>query len=513
MPGILNFFTLFTFVFLIVNCTSKKTEPLEPVPCSSIQENTNSWSPLTAVATFSTDVETKVTIKVSGKEPNGQTIEKTYENFNTSHTVPVVGLYPDFENKVEIMIADREGKTATQECLWQTGPIPDSAQVPQQIEVTTPLASDSNSLFLVAGNGGDFVVDTQGEIRWHLGYTSDPVASDPKRGLIFNKLKNENFILGFESVGPEGTPGYFFKKLLEMDILGNKIKRYDIPDYVHHSVLEDIFGNLVVATSNPMTTSEDLIIVLDRSTGEQVNTCNSYDFLDILGYDNVASTRARAVHGRADDWAHINAMSYNPITGNYVFSLRQQSAVIEVACEEYDNSFIVQWVLGHSKGWEPSVADKLIPLDPAVNTKLPGGQHSISLIGREGVTYLLVFDNGTNRGVYSTFAPDNPPNPHMQNKNRIIEYKLNDKNTDNLNDDRFEITWEYEPNENYNSFRLGSVKELENGNFLILFPSPGGTEAPPTRIIQITRDKKIIYDIKFPGYNSTWAFQALPFSF
>ena len=60
--------------------------------------------PLTAVVMFNTPVKTEVTVRVLGKEAAG-TIEHTFPA-EKEHILPIYGLYADYANQVEIMLAN-----------------------------------------------------------------------------------------------------------------------------------------------------------------------------------------------------------------------------------------------------------------------------------------------------------------------------------------------------------------------------------------------------------------------
>ena len=67
--------------------------------------------PLTAMILFKTPVVTEVTVVVHGKEPAGD-ITHTFPA-ETEHILPVYGLYADYANKVEVILANGERQMVT----------------------------------------------------------------------------------------------------------------------------------------------------------------------------------------------------------------------------------------------------------------------------------------------------------------------------------------------------------------------------------------------------------------
>ena len=67
--------------------------------------------PLTAMVLFETPVATEATIIVRGKEHPGD-IRHTFPA-DKKHILPVYGLYADYENKLEIVLANGQKNTIT----------------------------------------------------------------------------------------------------------------------------------------------------------------------------------------------------------------------------------------------------------------------------------------------------------------------------------------------------------------------------------------------------------------
>lgn len=68
-------------------------------------------NPLTAMILFSTEEKQQVTVTVKGIEPAGD-ITHTFPAA-TEHVLPILGLYPEYENQVEVTLAQGERATVT----------------------------------------------------------------------------------------------------------------------------------------------------------------------------------------------------------------------------------------------------------------------------------------------------------------------------------------------------------------------------------------------------------------
>src|SRR5699024_12244376 len=79
-------------------------------------------APLTALAMFETDEPVKLTVTVEGKEDRGD-ISRTYDNYKTKHAIPVLGLYPDYENTITIEVTTVDWETVTSTLTNKTDPL------------------------------------------------------------------------------------------------------------------------------------------------------------------------------------------------------------------------------------------------------------------------------------------------------------------------------------------------------------------------------------------------------
>lgn len=187
-------------------------------------------NPLAAVVLFKTGEETAVTITVRGKDRHGD-ISHTFPKAST-HILPVLGLYADYNNTVDIRLY--RGYTKTIQI--QTEPL--GNDVPRLVRMETTPAYLKDQLIIVSpaltqlASGFDY----QGEIRWYLNI---PTVFDIKR------LKNGNISIGSHRLL---QMPYYMSGLYEMSMVGKIYREYAIPGGYHHDQFEMEDGNLLVLT-------------------------------------------------------------------------------------------------------------------------------------------------------------------------------------------------------------------------------------------------------------------------
>lgn len=355
-------------------------------------------APLTALATLRTVVPTRVSVEVLGDVP----LRHDFAAEDRVHSIPLLGLYPDAENRVAIRLEQPGGVFAVDTLRISTDPLPEllpdvviTAADPARMEPGWTLSS------LHAGDGESTSVahpiafDRRGDIRWYLDLSS-------LGGLVYavEQLENGNLIYGHGSV------------VYEVDMLGREVGRWEIPGFhFHHDVVEKPDGNLLIAVDvEGRATVEDHVIELGRASGEVVREWDLRDVLDPL----------RRSTGLADDedWFHMNSVWHDPSDGGLILSGRNQSAVVKVS---RDNELV--WILGAHRGWNgadsggPDLSAFLLtavdgagqPYDAAVQEgaadapdfRWNWAQHAAMILPNGN---LFLFDNGLLRN-FSTTQP------------------------------------------------------------------------------------------------------------
>lgn len=383
--------------------------------------------PLTAMVLFETPAATEATVIVRGKEHPGD-IRHTFPA-NEKHILPVYGLYADYENKVEIVLANGQKNTIT----LKTEPLHPDVPVATSIK-TTPEYMGNNLMFLTAAMKAMPVgYDYTGEVRW---YATRNFAFDLKR------MANGHILIGTERLVK--LP-YFTTGLYEMAFSGKIFKEYRLPSGYHHDqfVMED--GNILVLTFDFYSgTVEDMCVLLDANTGEILK---SWDYKKVLPQD-VAGSGSQDAH----DWFHNNAVWYDRKTNSLSFSGRHQDVVINI---DYDTGEL-NWVLGDPEGWPQDMVDSYF-FTPVGEGEFDWQyeQHACVVLPDGDI---MLFDNGH-------FRAKNKENylPNGQNFSRGVRYRID---TEKMT---IEQVWQYgkERGAEFFSPYICNVEYYNEGHYLV----------------------------------------------
>lgn len=420
-------------------------------------------SPLTALMEIITPVNGKFKVSVKGKPQNGITIEKKFDYFGGSHELFILGLYENYNNQVEFVFMDQQNKTRCAQIISiPVAPIANKPDLDIQI-LKNQLLPNYSGLYVVFNQKIGF--DQSGEIRWY--YNGDGVS-------FFCKLSNGNFI----SSSANNQSFY------EVTMLGQLVKKYNVPDALHHEIVELPTGNFLVAShSPPGAPYEDVVVEISRSTGAVVK---SWDFNLILD-----PQRPSLPDTQPGDWLHINAMYFDKSDNSFVISGRSQSAVVKI---DYETGAI-KWILGNHNYWtEPLLPFLLKPVDSNGNEIdvsaidfWPEGQHAIQKAVNGNV---LMYDNGDYRGFY-----DNPAALQIS-YTRIVEYKIDEALK------TVQLYWQFDNNKTVFTKYTGYAQELpENNSRLAAYMWV--TENTP-KIQEISASDQVVFEATLKQSNAVY---------
>lgn len=167
-------------------------------------------TPLTALAMFETDEPVQITVTVEGKDKNGD-VQHTYDQFKKDHSVPVLGLYPDYENTVTIEATTESGETTSSTMSIQTEPLPDDFLTTNVVE-SNPEKMENGMTFIIPSSRYVYAVDHNAEVRWY---------STLWNSHVFERLENGNLLYITKEEGQEK-----YNEMLEMDMLGKVYNSY-----------------------------------------------------------------------------------------------------------------------------------------------------------------------------------------------------------------------------------------------------------------------------------------------
>lgn len=466
--------TLCSLTILAVSCKDNSSGPDGPDPgivSENVTVNPSGYAPLTALIELETETAVTVSVKVNGINGPESDISHTFQQSGRIFEIPVLGLYPDIENTVELTFTGSSGTNlGSRTYNIRTGSL--LSDLPS-IEINAADLSqmiDGLNFVSYFGHrpGGSatpqrpFIFDSFGDIRWYLNFSSHPTLS----GLFYDdgmeRLQNGNLYFG------DGNTN----KIYEINMLGKILNTWEMPGYgFHHEVKEKPNGNFIVTVNKfGINTVEDHIIEIDRNSGQIVN---EWDLRESLDRNRTAWDTNLA--NISVDWFHANALYYDESDNTIVVSGRTQGVV-----KLTENNEVV-WILAPHKEWATSgdgtdlTQYLLDPLDsngnPITDQNVLTGdanhpdfewswyQHAPLKMPNGNV---MLFDNGDNRnyGTGSLYS-------------RAVEYEIDEtemtiqqtwaygKNRGSETYSRIVSDVDYHPDENHVFFAPGAVNAGE----------------------------------------------------
>ncbi len=328
-------------------------------------------APLTALALFVTEKECRVRVTVKGDIPETDYVAEIPAA--KYHRVPILGLYPDRENVVRLELLDDNGKaTAKHTIPIQTKPLPKDLR--DLIEVKKVSENPAFKNIMISGGLGikTCAFDREGKIRYFLRRIV--------RGYGIFPLENGHFFYMEKEIS---TPSYSNPQCVQsydMDYLGRVFKCYLTKDGVHHTVEEKTGGNILAASNTMLEHTEDMVIEIDRETGEIVWSITMEELFD-EHYQNMM------------DWAHVNSAAYYEKDKSILLSLRNIHTVCLV---DYETKELI-WMLSDPEFWAgTTMTDKL--LKPVGDVPWVYQQHAAFELdedfdGNPDTKHIIVFDN------------------------------------------------------------------------------------------------------------------------
>lgn len=413
-------------------------------------------APLSAEALIKTRRPTELTLRIAGRDNNDLHVQ--FSGFSRRHRVPVLGLYPDHENRIEFELRTADGETHRRSRSITTAALPDAYP---EIEIRRQLPDRiaPGMIFMHLGHydeEGDFqalpsAIDLYGRVRWFY---------DGDIGHVLKRLENGHLLI-------QDTRDKEIGRLAEIDLLGRRIaERAEVQTGIHHDACLMPNGNILALTSAE-DSFEDGVVEIDGQSGEVLR---GWDLRTILAPGRPPQPR----NLEEEDWLHLNGIDYNPGDDSMLLSGRDQSAVVKI----HRARGRLQWILGNHRHWPQQFQPYLLEPDGSVPFEWPWGQHA-PMFHPDNPQRVLIYDNG-NRRSYDT------PLPPQQNYSRAVEYEI-DPGTMQVR-----RLWEFGRrygSELYTPF-IGDANYLPGGNRLLTF---GGItrslEGRPMEIFDFEQDK------------------------
>ena len=440
-------------------------------------------SPLTALVLFTSDEPLNVSVHVQGKTELAD-VDFTFDGYNTSHQIPVYGLYPGELNTVWLSAVTPPGVMREIVLEIQTDPLP--LWLEKNIIITDLELPDNYQ----PGFNFTFVqktaFDVNGEYRWF--YESTAVL----QGTTIYGYNGGNIILSLGSTH-EGD-----SLIYEINEFGKILRVLYSPYGIHHDITTTEGGNLIV-TGSYGETREDLIYEIDIDSGRIINTLDLKRLLQRTRTSN-------SPEYSTTDWFHNNSIIY--YNGEIIISGRYQSAIVKLTWPEGQ----LEWILSNHAGWNQMFQKYLL-------TPIGNGfewsycQHSIELLpdldNNPDTIDIMLFDNGNTRFTYErelmrAAAANEVIKP--ENYSRTVHYRINEK------ENTVEQIWQFgkELGENYHSSWRGDANLLDNGNILGVFDrniSQYGGDFN-TNFIEVARSGSIIWEAYATSTDSIGTYSA-----
>ncbi|MCD7839841.1 MAG: aryl-sulfate sulfotransferase, partial [Erysipelotrichaceae bacterium] len=383
-------------------------------------------NPLSAVVLFNTEKETAITIHVLGKTKEA-TISHTFPKAK-EHVLPILGLYSDYENTVEIE-AYRGQKTTIKISVPD---VYNGEKVINYMKTSAEYLQDNLIFVSPAGEKLSSAFDFNGDARWHM---TIPCVFDLKR------LKNGNLIIGSSRLV---KMPYYMSGIYEMSLVGKIYKEYRVPGGYHHDEFELPDGNLLSLTEDLRTdTVEDMCVMINRETGEIMKTWDYKDFLDPYKVGKSGSWTDA-------DWFHNNAVWYDENTNSLTFSGRHIDGMTNI---DFDTGEL-NWIIGDPENWDEQY-QKYFFKPIGNNFEWQYEQHAC-LITPDGD--VMCFDN-------HHYGSKNPEKYLTANNSysRGVRYHIN------TDDKTIEQVWQYGKGEGAKFFSpyICNVEYYKDGHYLV----------------------------------------------
>lgn len=397
-----------------------------------INVNPSGYNPLAALVEVELPTFGRIKVTVHGKNGDQGTITHLCQTETPHQEVPILGLYADYKNIVDITYTDKNGQErGTTQIAIETEALP-TQDFPQIQVIKAQLKNMEPGINLVNYPGASFLdvsmpymVDSEGEIRWILLFKSSPDLNSISISSALKRTKDGTLLAGDQHDD----------RIVEFDMFGNLLNQWDLKHLgytFHHDITEAVNGNYLITvtkTSARLTNGQprvkDHIIEVNPASGALVNEWDLAELADTSRYLKPDSITPPQFSQSPGNWAHNNSII--EFDNGLLATMRYQGIISFTRAGE------IKWIISPHKYWREKYRPYLLnPVDnngsPITDTVVINGDAST-----EGFDWswgphtpealsddrILVFDNGYNRHWVSNFLTQG------QNYSRVVEYKIN----------------------------------------------------------------------------------------
>ena len=467
-------------------------------------------NPLSAMVIFETEQPATTMVTVAGKDAHS-TYSYTYLQPGTHHEIAVLGLYPDADNAVVISVQVNGEPEKEITLQLRTEPLPVDFPI-IDVEVSKPQLMEAGVTLMIPcfETNYTYLLDANGDVRAYF------LNKNFGHGTAMRMLENGRLIVTGDIMK---LMPYHMYTLWEINLLGKVFVEYDIPNAVHHEIIELNNGDFLATSNNkdmPLNydTREDVIVQIDRETGM---VSREYDLRTLLNERRKPYSHfdSGVINQPNLDWAHLNSIDVDSNDGGLITSSPIQSVVVKFNPESSE----IQWILSSHEGWTGDLSKYqkylLTPIGDGP-FEWSWGQHDVKMLPEKDndadTIDLLVFDNGQSRSYLeeTSVAPED-------NYSRAVIYRINEKEM------TIEQLWQYgkeRGSAGYSTF-LGSADYLPvTGNILVDFGGMLRSEGIPvdsiisgvlgetqveSRVVEVLPNGDEVFEIHMTPNNSTTA--------
>lgn len=384
-------------------------------------------NPLSFLLAFNSNGTTNYTITVHSNVSDDANLSYEF-GANDQIIAALTGLNVDGETLISI-----HGDDDTYfEYMLSSNPIPEDAFANVEVVLNEKNLPNNHLIFTTpSASGYVSAYDTNGQLRFILTqtFTWDTNVNSDNELLISNETLLD-------------LP-YYFSGFYTIDLTGHVSSQYVLPGGYHHDVDQLENGNYLVASDDlNRDTVEDVVVEIDKETGEIVKT---FDLTTILDPNT-----GKSINWTSSDWFHNNSVEYDPIDNTLVVSGRHQDIV---AIIDYDSQQLVGLV-GDPSGWDESFLPYFYtPIGD--DFEYQWAQHAATYNSNHD---LMLFDNGIYRSKDKTNTVE-----AIDNYSRFVIYRLDQENK------TIEQVYQYGKERGYQYYSpyICDVDEIESDQYLI----------------------------------------------
>ncbi len=330
-------FYLLILCCILASCTNQGPFPLEDILRGTITTTVNPHGkvPLGAQLRFTTQEDCSVEIEIEGNIP----LKRKFSTLSKFHEIPVIGLYPNQTNQVNIKLLTADQVEYTGSVSIQTEAIPEFLPTIEIVKKDTNRMEPGFHLIdMLIANNGKFLTytiffDNDGVIRWFM-----DMSSTGQITYTSHRLKNGNWLY------------LNWIDLIEVDDLGQIVKAEKMWGHAgNHEVIELPDGRLLMGGSKKdafvinrgkaVASRYDFVIIWDR---KQNRTVKEWDLRQVLDVDRSVFIADYAIDQSAD-WFHLNSIALNPNDNSLLVSGRHQGVL------KVDQNNQLKWILAPHK--------------------------------------------------------------------------------------------------------------------------------------------------------------------